>query len=56
MMHYMFAVYLALDLPPEFEAWLSKMKIMQSTSDITLSDTLPPAFAKPLGAITGGGS
>lgn len=41
---------------PEFEAWLSKMKIMQSTSDITLSDTLPPAFAKPLGAITGGGS
>ncbi|WP_165744248.1 ethanolamine ammonia-lyase subunit EutB [Pseudoalteromonas sp. Z9A6] len=41
---------------PEFEAWLSKMKIMQSTTDITLSDTLPPAFAKPLGAITGGGS
>ena len=41
---------------PEFEAWLSKMKIMQSTTDITLSDTLPPAFAKPLGAITGSGS
>ena len=39
---------------PEFEAWLSKMKIMQSTENVTLSDSLPAAFVKPLNAISGG--
>jgi ethanolamine ammonia-lyase large subunit len=39
---------------PEFEAWLSKMKIMQNTQDIILANTIPEAFAKPLNAIAGG--
>jgi ethanolamine ammonia-lyase large subunit len=39
---------------PEFEAWLSEMKIMQSTENVTLSDSLPAAFVKPLNAISGG--
>ena len=39
---------------PEFEKWLTSMNIMQNSSDIVLSDTLPAAFAKPLNAIKGG--
>ena len=39
---------------PEFEAWLSKMKIMQNAQDIILANTIPEAFAKPLNAIAGG--
>jgi ethanolamine ammonia-lyase large subunit len=39
---------------PEFEAWLSKMKIMQNTQDIILANTIPEAFAKPLNAIAVG--
>jgi ethanolamine ammonia-lyase large subunit len=39
---------------PEFEAWLSKMKIMQNTQDIILANTIPEEFAKPLNAIAGG--
>ncbi|MEJ2913807.1 ethanolamine ammonia-lyase subunit EutB [Pseudoalteromonas sp. C12FD-1] len=39
---------------PEFEAWLSKMKIMENTAETILSNTLPTAFAKPLKAVQGG--
>jgi ethanolamine ammonia-lyase large subunit len=38
---------------PEFEAWLSKTKIMQNTTDTLLSDTLPNIFAKPLQGVSG---
>ncbi|TMP13397.1 ethanolamine ammonia-lyase subunit EutB, partial [Pseudoalteromonas ruthenica] len=39
---------------PEFEAWLSKMKIMENIAESILSSTLPSAFAKPLKAVQGG--
>ncbi|MGL6122921.1 MAG: ethanolamine ammonia-lyase subunit EutB [Shewanella sp.] len=39
---------------PEFEAWLSKMNIMQDTSHPILSESLPAPFARSLKALHGG--
>jgi ethanolamine ammonia-lyase large subunit len=41
---------------PEFEKWLTNMNIMKNSSDVTLSHSLPAAFAKPLDALAGGRS
>ena len=41
---------------PEFEKWLTSMNIMKNSSDVTLSHSLPAAFAKPLNALVRGRS
>jgi ethanolamine ammonia-lyase large subunit len=38
---------------PEFEQWLTKMKIMESGSNTILTDTLPAAFAQSLKSLNG---
>jgi ethanolamine ammonia-lyase large subunit len=38
---------------PEFEQWLTKMKIMESGPNTILTDTLPAAFAHSLKALRG---